>query len=178
MNPFRLFKSAWDWVARRVVGGAQQVKEAAQSVWDAISRLADLIRDSITDALSWVREHIWGGALGIFTRLDDAAFFLGDQTRRVFKSIYDALARTAWWVGVKVWKAALDVIDWTLDRLKDVWEMLTAVFNWVMDWGGALIDLLMDLTSHVARVLAAAFYRVADEVGDVLDAYIDEHWDD
>ncbi len=173
-----LFRSAWSWVVGKLSAGASQLKEAALSVWDAISRLADLIRDSVTDALVWVREHVWGGALGVFVRLDDAAAFLGHSTQRVLKAIYDALARTAWWAGAKIWKASLDVIDWALDRLREVWETLTAVFNWVMDWGGALIDLLMDLTSHVARVLAAAVYRVADEVGDALDAYIDQHWDD
>ena len=155
-----------------------QIRDAVKGIWEKLNDVLNFAADRVRDASTWLFDHIWGGAKAFIGLMNVGAQFLGENFARAWKAVFDALARTAWWVGAKMFHEISKVLDFIGDRLGDVWKFLNATFEWIMTWGGNLIDLLMNLEDHVARVLADAFLRVADEVGDALDKFIDEHWED
>ena len=155
-----------------------EIKAAVMAIWDKINAVADFATEHIVGASTWLFDHVWGGAKSFIGLLNVGAQFLGENFARAWKSVFDALARTAWWVGAKLFHELSKVLDFIGDRLGEVWQFVNASFDWIMTWGGSLIDLLMNLEEHVARVLAGAIMKVADEVGDAIDSYIDAHWND
>jgi phage-related protein len=165
-------------VFRAITGRRDEIKAAVMGVWEKLNALADFVAERIQDASTWLFDHIWGATKHLVGLTNVATQFLGATFARGWKSVFDALARTAQWAGMKIFKAALDVIEHVGGLLGDVWNAIRGALSWIDDFGKAIWEWIMNFPDVLASSLAGAVYKVADAVGDAIDQFIDEHWED
>jgi phage-related protein len=154
------------------------IKDAVLGVWEKINSIADAVTDKIEQAVTTIFDHIWGATKHFISRLNMVTGLFPATFRRVWQSIFNNFVKMAKWVKGKVWKAAMDTIDYVFGRLSDLFVSVRMLIQWVQDWGNRLVYMLQHFPEFLAGHLAQAFGRVVDQVGDVLDDWIDRHWED
>jgi hypothetical protein len=154
------------------------IRNAVLGVWEKINALANATAERINHAVTAVFDHIWGASKLFINRLNMVTGLYPAIFRRIWQAIFDRFVQVVKWTKGKIQKAAQDTIDHVFGKLFDVFVAIKMFGEWIQDWGNKLVYMLTHFTEYVAHHLAKAFSYVVDEVGDVLDSYIDAHWED
>ncbi len=161
-----------------VLGRGDEIKRAVQVIWDKVNDAITFTQQGLNHVIDYVHERIWGGWGHLVWFLNAVTNFLPDAFKRFGTSVVNAIRR----LGVELLdhiRAGLRLLeDWVKDRLFDIWVDIKLLTSWVQDWGNKLVYMLTHFPEFLAAHLAGAIYMVADAVGDALDKFIDEHWDD
>jgi len=174
----RALSGAFRHLVGAVRGTFTSIKDAILGIWEKINAIADSIADKIEHAVTAIFDHIWGAAKLFITRLNMVTGLFPATFRRVWQSIFNRFVEMAKWVKGKVWKAAMDTISYVFGKLFDLFVSVKMLIQWVQDWGNRLVHMLTHFPEFLASQLARGFSYVVDQVGDVLDDWIDRHWED
>jgi phage-related protein len=154
------------------------IRDAVMGIWEKINALATAIPERINHAVTAIFDHIWGASKLFITRLSQATLPMMGTFNRIWKAIFDRFVQMARWTKARLGKAVVDTVDHVFGKLSDLFVAVKMFGQWIQEWGNALVHMLKNFPQAVAGVLAEAFSYVVDEVGDVLDSWIDRHWED
>ena len=154
------------------------IRDAVMGIWEKINALASAVAERINHAVTAIFDHIWGAAKLFINRLSMVTGLFPATFKRVWQSIFNRFVEMAKWVKGKVWKAAMDTISYVFGKLFDLFVSVKMLIQWVQDWGNKLVYMLTHFPEFVASHLGRAFAFVVDQVGDVLDDWIDKRWED
>jgi len=178
MGPLRGLANSLKNLAGAIVDGARRVKDAVLGVWEKIGAAIDFARDKLTDALKYAFQHIWGGAKIFIDRIADVTEGLPDWVAKAWDATHKGLVKAVKWAnGITAWATRV-VREWAEGVFSQIWDQINNWVSWWRDWGNRLVHMLQNFVDYLAGALPAAFAKAVDAVGDVLDDYIDRHWDD
>jgi phage-related protein len=167
---------------RHLVGGVKNafdaIRDAVMGVWEKFTAFANTISDKVDNIITTIFDHIWGAAKLFINRLNMVTGLFPATFRRVWQSIFNRFVEMAKWVKGKIWKAVVDTIEFIWGKLQDWFTAVKMLIQWVQDWGNKLVHMFQNFPEFLAGHLAKGFSYVVDQVGDVLDSWIDDHWED
>jgi len=178
MGPLKGIASSLKRLFGAIADTAGRIKAAVVGVWEKINQAVDFIRDKVTEGLRYAFQHIWGGAKIFMDRIADVTEGLPDWMARAWDAVHKGLVKAVKWAnGISAW-ATRTLKDWAEGVFSEVWKQINNWVNWWRDWGNKLVHMFQNFTDYVAGILPRAFAKVVEEVGQVLDDFIDRHWDD
>jgi phage-related protein len=167
---------------RHLVGGVKNafdaVRDAVMGIWEKFTAFANTISDKVDNIITAIFDHIWGAAKLFINRLNMVTGLFPATFRRAWQSIFNRFVEFAKWVKGKLWKAVVDTIEYVFGKLFDLFVSVKMLIDWVQDWGNKLVHMFQSFPEFLGSHLAKAFSYVVDQVGDVLDDWIDRHWED
>jgi phage-related protein len=186
--------------AEYVQGLLNRTPSIPGSVWSTIDSLRRSVEESIHSIQGWVIDQVWKPLSGFLSKVFQSIPSPVDSIRPIRTAVVNALNR--------VWFHARVGFDMVTTRIDDVWREISgairpavnAVQNQLSDlarevfrtipnrisglWSeivrtaSKLDDLIRGFDGLVAGAVVRVFYSIADPIGDILDRYIDDHWED
>jgi phage-related protein len=170
------------------------------SVWSTIDSLRRSVEESIHHIQGWIIDQFWKPLSRFFASIFTAIPNPADFIRPIRNAVLSALDRV-WFhtrVGFElitgriddVWREisgtvrpAINAVRTQIaDIAREVFHALpnriSGLWSEIVRTASRLDDVLRSFDELVAGAVVRVFYRIADQVGDVLDRYIDDRWED
>lgn len=179
-----MFDWVTDWV-NRVIGWANS---AIGAIWHGITDVYGWASGAINQLAQWTYNAL-NAAIGDITRwvsgwLNDvirwasAAFsdlwrwanwLPGWVVDNVWRPLADAIGGALRWVSDTVvpWvrQGLDDITGWATQAFNHVWDVLSAVYNFVMRWGGTIVGFFVRAADWVAVMVAWPFTAITELIG-------------
>jgi phage-related protein len=182
---------------RSFLGGLQR---GALGVWDAISKLWSAIQGIWDRVAAFVNAHVWGPIKHVFDGLWEGAWLIPTTFGRIMHAIYGMAFRIAhriegafnfarelagelWGeLRSRVWPtishAFSRIDDIFREVFSNVWGALRYVLSRINDLFRMFVNLMNGFTALVWGAILDKLYDFLDAIGDILDRFIDDHWED
>jgi len=153
-------------------------RDAALGIWEKLTRTIDAIFDAVRDVATWAMQNLGGAIVYYISRMDQGGTGLSTRLRDAFNSVYNAIVKGARWARDTAGALTASLAEWVREKVARLENTILAVRDTLSSAITRIQSWIQDFPHTLQALLPAAMYAVMDRVGDVLDQYIDERWDD